>query len=680
MREDVSFELVSGKNKNSYAAGEYAERFITTTAENKKSVQFHAKGLDPKKKYKLGFTWWNFNGRSVKQTVRITSVDGETSKNVLTNALLPNYESNKEMFETIVVDLPSETLLDGTCRIFFDKVEGDISQVSEIFIYEQGKRDIQITNGLIERIDTLKEKSPSDYSLIGYVDCGEKIQGEKMIATGRVDYLPINTKGTTRSHIGYYNDTQHRNKRETPIIKEAVFKESIESEEAINWSNIVKIEKENQGVLMVKESHKCANQYGVDTGEFIVSKKGLENTGTSLFPSEISIDEYKWCWASWSIAYSEGQEGSELALKEFDRLRYPVDSKRDVYLQANTWGSGRNKDASQEANILVELESQADLGIDIQQIDDGWQTKNWELRTDWYPEGWKNVVAKSKGTNVKIGLWAAAMPVTYEALKHQYDTAGFVTYKLDFASLGTHKNMDKLIGKIRKFIKYTDHKVRVNWDLTENAPRFGYFWAREYGCIYLENRKPDKPENVVYIPYLVLRDIWHVAKYTNINKFQTSIQNVGMTNRKVSDAYLHNDPYAVAIGLVGTPLFFQETHNYSQESRDQIKPLLATYKKHRYEMYDSYVFAIGDEPSNANWSGFQWCNLEKKSGYLMVFRELDNKDVEQKLSLHFLKNKTLTLTNLETGFLTQKAVGNNGVLNFKITQPAGYQFFKYTYK
>ncbi len=32
--------------------------------------------------------------------------------------------------------------------------------------------------------------------------------------------------------------------------------------------------------------------------------------------------------------------------------------------------------------------------------------------------------------------------------------------------------------------------LTLNWDLTEVAKRYGYFFAREFGCIYLENRKP----------------------------------------------------------------------------------------------------------------------------------------------------------------------------------------------
>ncbi|TRX55520.1 hypothetical protein FNH22_17945 [Fulvivirga sp. M361] len=676
-RKDIRFDVVSGKNKFDYHAATVGERHVGSTLEDDRSIELHVKGLEKKKSYKLGFTWWDFKGQGTEQDVRVTSVDGEINVNVISSARLPDYKNDQKPFETVLVDLPSETLLDGTCRIFLDKIAGDIAQVSEVFIYEKGGSDPEILNNSDERVDELKKSAPSGYALTGYMNCGERIQGEKMMTAGRVDYLPVSAINVTRTYIGYYNDTQHRNKPGTPILREEMTSQGIDHEEKVNWSNIVRMEKHGNGVLMVKESHKCVNQYGVETGEFLLDKTGIRNTGTSLFPSDISPEEYKQCWASWSILYSGSQDEAELALKQFDRLRYPVDKERDIYLQANTWGSGKNREGSKEANVLLEIGSQADLGIDIQQIDDGWQTKNWKLREDWYPEGWKNVVAKSHETGVRLGLWAAAMPVTYEALKWHYDQAGFTTYKLDFANLGNHKNMQALTGKIRSFIKYTDHKVRVNWDLTENAPRFGYFWAREYGCIYLENRKPDKPSNVVYIPYLVLRDIWHVAKYTNINKFQTSIQNIDRVNQKISDAYMHNHPYAVAIGLVGTPLFFQETHLYSSEAKDQIRPLIATYKEHREEMYDSYVFPIGNEPDNASWTGFQWYNPQKNIGYLMIFRELNNINAKNQIALRFVKNRMVKLLDIQSGEKMIENIGPQGGLNVEIENPAGFLFLQY---
>lgn len=64
-------------------------------------MQIHAKGFDSKKKYKLGFTWWDFAGIRQKQTVRVTSVDGEIDKKVLSDVVLPNFKNNKEMFESL---------------------------------------------------------------------------------------------------------------------------------------------------------------------------------------------------------------------------------------------------------------------------------------------------------------------------------------------------------------------------------------------------------------------------------------------------------------------------------------------------------------------------------------------------------------------------------------------------
>jgi hypothetical protein len=218
----------------------------------------------------------------------------------------------------------------------------------------------------------------------------------------------------------------------------------------------------------------------------------------------------------------------------------------------------------------------------------------------------------------------------------------------------------------------------VNLDVTENAPRIGYYFGREYGNIYLENRKPMNPVNVVYHPYLVLRDAWQVSKYTNLNKFQVSIQNIDRVNKEVSDAYLHNHPYTVAITLMGSPIFFQETHYYSDEAREQIKPVLATYKQHRDEMYKGYVFPIGEKPNNASWAGFQNYNPNTNAGYLTLFREINNEEKSKRIKLNFLSGKTLQLTNLMTQETVQKSVDENGTIEFAIDQAADFRFYKYS--
>ncbi len=508
--------------------------------------------------------------------------------------------------------------------------------------------------------------------------------------SGRVDFVPVFSKNLKRRAIGYYNHTQKRNFHETEILKEEIFDKPLTNKEVFEWANIISVEDENGGLCLVKESHKCVNQTGINTGTFEFDKVGLRSTGWAVSPHDISTNKFSWCWASWCILYTGDNDNRQLAIKKFDRLRYPIKKDRDIYIMANTWGSTFNSadamNAASEKNVLEEIKSQADLGIDVQQIDDGWQnpppircveTKTWQpdKHKNRYPEGWKNVRKFAKNQNIKLGLWAMDI-ISLKNLKWNYNQGGFEFYKLDFIDIKNYSQLEKLIEKVRKFIEFANQKVRVNWDVTENPPRVGYFFAREFGNIYLENRKPNN-EPVVYKPYLVLRDAWHVSKYLNLNKFQVTVQNIERVNPKKSDAHLHNHPYSVAIALMGSPIFFQETHYYTKQARKEIKKLLSLYKKHREEMYDCFVFPIGKEPDNKSWAGFQFHNSEKKSGYVTIFRELNNKETKKEICLKFLSNKKIKLTNLQTGKIINTKVSKDGNITFKIDNPADFRFFKY---
>lgn len=508
------------------------------------------------------------------------------------------------------------------------------------------------------------------------------------ISQARAEYLPLRTDDLKTTAIGYYNDTQHRNTQESEILKETIS----EGNGNYDWASVIDLKSSSNGLMLIQESHKCVNQSGVSSGAFLVDKKGVSASGLAISAVDLTSD-YRPLWAYWLVGYEGGDLERQLALKQFDRARYPIDPKRDIYIMANNWGSGGKKDeslyASREENILAEIQSQHDLGIDLQQVDDGWQGlqyKNWNYVSkatskefgayDVYPEGWKNIKASAEENNLRLGLWAAWGIPGEDLLKH-YKSGGFTSYKLDFARLNTYEKFHGFVNKVRGFILDTNHKVRVNWDVTENSPRIGYYFGREYGNIYLENRKPMSPVNVLYHPYLVLRDAWQVSKYTNLNKFQVSIQNIDRVNKAVSDAYLHNHPYSVAIALMGSPIFFQETHYYTDEAKGQIKPVLATYKQHREEMYQGYVFPIGDKPNNANWAGFQNYNPDTNTGYLTIFREINNEEESKNIKLNFLSGKTLLLTNLMTKETEQKLVDQNGMIEFSIDQAADFRFYKY---
>ena len=560
------------------------------------------------------------------------------------------------------------------------------------------------------KIKALKEldiKNKLKYDITHKHDEYNKTNSSQVL-TGETEHLSIDTTGLTKRGIGYYNHTQGRNKAKTPLILEEVVKDGI-----LGWASVVSLESDQGGLMIVKESHKCVNQAGVNTGVFDIKKNSIASTGWGILPQDLT-NKYQGYWANWTILNkARKQSQRELAIKEFDRTRYPIDPERDIYIMANTWGSGESKNWSQSAareeNVLVEIDSQKDLGIDAQQVDDGWQGwmtygKHWRpvpkldfkemMRHkkkdsedgekyaknakvyDMYPQGWGKIKQHAKDQNIRLGLWAHAR-IPLEDLKWNFDEAGFKSYKIDFVNASNFTNLNNIVDKIRQFALYTNHKIRVNWDVTEHPPRIGYYFGREYGNIYLENRKTKQPHNVVYIPHLVLRDAWQLSKYNNLNKFQISVQNGDRCNKEVSDAHKHRHDYMVAQTLMGSPIFFQETHYYSDEAREQIRPLLKAYRAVRDEMYKGYVFPIGDKPDNKSWSGFQNYNSNSSTGFLTVFRQIENKESQKSLKLKFLAGEKIMLTNLMTGKEEIITVGPEGEVKFSIERSADFLFCKY---
>jgi len=519
-------------------------------------------------------------------------------------------------------------------------------------------------------------------------------EGESVLNTHqRVDHVPVSIGGLRRRMFGYYNETQQRNDTCEDILKEEVLDVPLKNREFHTWPSALCLENEKEGIAIVKESHKCPNQPGYDCGLFICDQdKGLSVLGWGLQPKEID-ESWRHAWASWCIVYEGGDFGRTQAIKNFDGARYPLDEKRDVYVQANTWGSCYDGEGSRfaavETEVLKELESCADLGIDTLQIDDGWQVvpghktwipdeeNGWHPHVESYPNGWGKVKAKAEELGVKLGLWAAAMPVSLEELQSNFRDGGFLTYKLDFADLNSNQKINELMQKVREFIKSTGHKVRVNWDVTEVCRRYGYFFAREFGCLYLANRKPVHPPSTTYRPHTMLKDMWHLSKYINLRKVQGSIQNIDRVNTQLSDADLHTHEYCVATTLMGTPLFFQQTVHYGAEAREQIRPLLKAYRSHQNEIFKGMVHPIGEQPNNYSWSGFQSHHQKTGSGYLTIFRELNNDESKKMIKLEFLENKSLTITNLLDGTQRKIKSDRDGNVEFECDKAPGYLFLKY---
>ncbi len=523
-------------------------------------------------------------------------------------------------------------------------------------------------------------------------------------STGMAESLAVNMEDAKLQAAGYYNHTQGRNKPGDDLLKEWKSEAAINDVLTVDWASLASVIGDQAALTIVKESHKCVNQTGCDTGEFRFDPcRGLVSTGWGVAGACLNPLEYHPAWAHWCVLSEPEDFAIQNAVKTIDRLRFATDIERDMYIISNTWGSrgapkglssenyGRgSRDAAKEDNVLREIEAAADLGVDIVQIDDGWQEaeddcggwipshdNGWHPHPTMYPEGWKTVREAAKAKDVKLGLWGAAQWISLDEMLENYREGGFVQWKLDFADLPEYALVRELVKKMRHFTLETNHQVRMNLDVTENPPRFGYYFGREFGCCYLENRKPSYPEKVVYVPHLVLRDLWQLSHYCNLQRFQGTIQNVRMCNPDRSDAHEHSQEYAVAIALASTPLFFMELQTFEQPEREAIKPLLAAYRKHRRYIYDCTVHPIGRQPDNSQWTGFQLINHESAWGYLLLFREIKNQQSKALIAFHQITGSLLRITDCLSGDSNDIVLADGKQIEWEIDKTPGFSFLRY---
>lgn len=514
--------------------------------------------------------------------------------------------------------------------------------------------------------------------------------------------LPLNCSNYSRHLAGYYNDTQHRYHRDLRILKEQSHRGTIADCEVHDWANLIALEDENRaGVILLKESHKCVNQPGIDTGHFKAYNDALISTGLGLRSyyldgdESFSSDGYREAWATWCLLYSDGELGRQQSVKTFDALRFPFSYRRDGIITSNTWGSGGSGEGSRaavnEASVLEEIERAAKLGIDCVQIDDGWQhtdvpgqePERWHLSREKFPGGWQLIKERAAALNIKLGIWFPWY-APLEDMLDNINAGGFTQVKLDFLNAESRAVLDEF-GAKAKTISEVHPEIQVNADLTERTPRFGYYFGRSYCSLFPQNIEmchPDKnnmsPRHITYTPWLSLRQSWHYAKYMNLNQLQISLQNVDMIDPAWSDAAQHSHDYCFATTLMGLPLFFLETKYYSEAALQNLKPNLALYRNHREEMLKGTIYPIGEEPNNAATSGFQSHNEEQRYGYAVVFREL-HAAATAEIALNFIATKKIKLTDLTSGKTTEFNADEQGSIPLDLTEPASWQLFRYAW-
>jgi len=129
-----------------------------------------------------------------------------------------------------------------------------------------------------------------------------------------------------------------------------------------------------------------------------------------------------------TLAYTGGRVGRIEALQSYQRQLRTYRPERDGLFLSNTWGDRSRDGCINEAFMAREVEAGARLGVDVVQIDDGWQrgrTSNsveaggvwqgfwaadpdfWDFHAGRFPHGLSPSVETARRHEMQFGLWFA---------------------------------------------------------------------------------------------------------------------------------------------------------------------------------------------------------------------------------------------------------------------------------
>lgn len=359
---------------------------------------------------------------------------------------------------------------------------------------------------------------------------------------------------------------------------------------------------------------------------------------------------------TWSIVVWQGDRWDRTAALHRLQERFrPYKPGRDGRLLSNTWGD-RNRDGRlNEPFILSEIAAGSAMGVDVCQIDLGWQKGITELSTNveqgqkgvwngfwaadpgfWkvnperFPNGLDRVVAEAKAKGMGIGLWFAPdssndfgnWEKDAAVLIDLYHEHGIRYIKVDGVKMTTRageNNLERLFSRVRL---ETGGELTIDLDITAET-RPGYFGEMRQGPLFLENRYTDWGG---WWPHATLRNLWQLSWYIPPQRFRIEFlnpqrnrdHNVYAGSPLAPSKYPADYPFATT--MVANPLAWMEVSNLPKDVAKPVATLASIWRKYRDEMHAGITLPIGDCPSGAAWTGF--CSRGQGTAHVLVFREL----------------------------------------------------------
>jgi alpha-galactosidase len=356
------------------------------------------------------------------------------------------------------------------------------------------------------------------------------------------------------------------------------------------------------------------------------------------------------------LGYRGGRAGRARALHAFQRCLREYRPGRDGLFLSNTWGD-RSRDARiNEAFLLKEVEAGAALGVDVVQIDDGWQKGRsansvaargkgvwngywaadpafWEPDPARFPGGLETVVKAARGKGMNFGLWfgpdssgdAANWQKDADHLLKFHRERGINYFKIDSMKTHSPESLRRQRAMFDRMLEGSGGAMTFDLDVTAEI-RPGYFGLPDIGPLFVENRYTDFHR---YWPHQTLRNLWMLSQVVDPLRLRIEVLN----NARNADKY-KGDPLApalykpdtlFAVAMVASPLGWFEVSNLPPEYAAQMRPLVAAWKAERARMHGGAIVPVGAAPDGAAWTGFVSAAADGKGGYAVLFRELNER-------------------------------------------------------
>jgi HEAT repeat protein len=101
-------------------------------------VVFEATGLNPKKSYQIGFTWWDFDHDTREQSVWLATGNGQRETRIVDKTKLPSAGSNQPP-DGKTLPLPPAAIENGSVRIIFRNESQPNAVVCELWLWESAE-------------------------------------------------------------------------------------------------------------------------------------------------------------------------------------------------------------------------------------------------------------------------------------------------------------------------------------------------------------------------------------------------------------------------------------------------------------------------------------------------------------------------------------------------------------